>query len=325
MLSRFVKKKNFLKRLILKCLNVYAFQKENFEIINPNLSNHSKNYYQFNDKNFILSSGYIDITRKINSLDIYYRYSPHVALWNSSGSWKRVIPNIDKETLIKVCFSSLIDAILHFNKETNIDITLHLVADNSNDAFDNELKESLQVNNINHSFVYSAIPGNRGSFLQCCNDAKQAKDLIFFIEDDYLFEKNAIEEMLFSYSRISTLFSQDIFMCPSDFPFYYDKNYSTSVIIGKNHRWRFVPETLCTFMFSKKLYDEFNSEISLMGKTETNPFEAPLTKIYKGTPCFAPIYSLSHHISRSVPAISEDWLSLWKTHLKKTDQCHLPV
>ena len=62
-----------------------------------------------------------------------------------------------------------------------------------------------------------------------------------------------------------------------------------------------------------------------MGTTETDPFEAPMIEIYKEIPCLAPIYSLAHHVSRTVPAISEDWLSLWKTHFKKTDQCHLPV
>ena len=40
--------------------------------------------------------------------------------------------------------------------------------------------------------------------------AENAEDLIFFIEDDYLFEPNCIEEMIFTYSRLSTLFKNDL-------------------------------------------------------------------------------------------------------------------
>ena len=50
MLKRILRKQNFIKRLILKGLNLYAFDKENFEIVNPKLSNHANNYYKFNEK-----------------------------------------------------------------------------------------------------------------------------------------------------------------------------------------------------------------------------------------------------------------------------------
>ena len=60
------------------------------------------------------------------------------------------------------------------------------------------------------------------SYLECCDKAINADDLIFFIEDDYLFENNCIDEMIFTYSRLSTILDKEIIMCPSDYPFYYD-------------------------------------------------------------------------------------------------------
>ena len=94
----------------------------------------------------------------------------------------------------------------------------------------------------------SKLSGNRGSFLECCNIAKTCDDLIFFVEDDYLFEENAIEEIVISYSKISSVLKKEIFLCPTDFPFYYDTLYKTSIILGHNTRWRFVGETLLTFL-----------------------------------------------------------------------------
>ena len=75
----------------------------------------------------------------------------------------------------------------------------------------------------------------------------KSDDLIFFVEDDYLFEKRCIDEMIFSYSRLSTILKKDIIMCPSDYPFYYDSSYNTSIYLGMNYKWRDVKETLLTF------------------------------------------------------------------------------
>ena len=47
-------------------------------------------------------------------------------------------------------------------------------------------------------FYNSKLSGNRGSYLECCDQAEKADDLIFFIEDDYLFEPLCLEEMIIS-------------------------------------------------------------------------------------------------------------------------------
>ena len=114
MFKRKLLKQSKFRRLLLKLLNVYAIDKETFNLVNPMTDNKGSNFFKFNDKSYILSSGYLDLKRKINSLDIYYRYSPNVDLWNTKGSWKRIIPNIDKQTLIKVSLLSLKESVLFF-------------------------------------------------------------------------------------------------------------------------------------------------------------------------------------------------------------------
>jgi len=317
MFARNYKKQNIFKRTLLKLLKLYAFDKETLNIVNPNYKNQSKNYYKFNKKTYILSKGYLDLERKINKLDIYFRFAPSNQLWNSTNRWKRIIPNINKETLIKVCLLSLKNSIHKFLEKNFLEIKIHLIADNSNEKFNNEILSLLKSENFKSILHNSKISGNRGSYVECCDQAEKAEDLIFFIEDDYLFEINSIDELIFTYSRLSTLFKKDIFICPSDYPFYYDSAYNTSLFVGKNYRWRYVKETLLTFLFSKKLLNQHKKEIRLVGEKINEPFEKPLHKVYNDTPCLAPVSSLSYHISRSVPAINEDWLKVWDHNYQK--------
>ena len=311
MFPRKVNKQNKLKRLILKILNVYAYDRETLKNINPDNNNNQKNHIEFNDKSLNFSLGYLNLTRKINKLDIYFWYSPNNNLWNSTKRWKRIIPNIDKKTLILVSILSLKNSLIEFLKINNLDVTLHLIADNSNDDFDNRIYKIItdkRIKIINHK---SKIKGNRGSYLECCDNAESAEDLIFFVEDDYLFEINCIDEIINTYSKISSLLNKDIIICPSDYPFYYDALYNTSLFVGKNYKWRNVGETLLTFLISKKIFKKYRNNIRNVGEEINEPFEKPLHDIYKKEICISPINSLCYHISRSVPSTTENWTETW--------------
>jgi hypothetical protein len=104
-------------------------------------------------------------------------------------------------------------------------------------------------------------------------------------------------------------------MCPSDYPFFYDSLYETSLILGNDNRWRFIGETLLTFLVSRKIFNLHLKKIRSIGELNNEPFEKPLHDIYKEAPCFSPVGSLAHHISRSVPSLTENWLELWKKNL----------
>ena len=126
MFPRKYKKQNSIIKFILKLFNLYAYEKETLNMVNPNYKNVGKNFIKFNDKSFNLSKGFLELNRKIKKLDIFYRYSPNNNLWNSSKGWKRIIPNIDKRTLIYVSLTSLKESILFFLQENNLEINLNL-------------------------------------------------------------------------------------------------------------------------------------------------------------------------------------------------------
>ena len=317
MFSRKYKKQSKLKRLLLKILNIYGIDRETFNLVHPNYKNNSKNIFKLNDRSIILSNGYLDLKRKINKIDIFFRYAPNNQLWNSTDRWKRIIPNINKQDLILTCLKSLKVSIANFLNNNDIIFEINCISDLSDKDFDKKIKEILEFRNINVKFIESKVKGNRGTYLECCDQAEHSEDLIFFVEDDYLFEPNCIEEMVYSYSRLSTIFKEDLFLCPSDYPFYYDSNYETSLFIGYEHRWRIVYETLLTFLFSKKILNKFRKQIRQVGDQVNTPFEKPLHNVYKNVPCLSPVGSLSYHISRGIPAVTEKWMKVWQTNATK--------
>ncbi len=317
MFPRKYKKLNSFKRLMLKLLNVYALDRETLNLVNPNYKNVGKNLFKVNNESIILSNGHLKFKRKIKSLDIFFRYAPDNLMWNSTNRWKRIIPDISKKDLILTSLNSLKKSVLKFLSNNQVTISINLISDSSGKNFDDEIIKLLYNDSIKINLVKSKISGNRGSYLECCDQAENSEDLIFFIEDDYIFEKDCIEEMIITYSRLSTIFNNDIFLCPSDYPFFYDSEYKTSLFIGKNYKWRTVGETLLTFMMSKKLLKKHKKNIRLVGEKENIPFEKPLHDIYKETPCLSPVNSLSYHISRDHPATTEDWYKLWKNNYIK--------
>ena len=120
-------------------------------------------------------------------------------------------------------------------------------------------------------------------------------DLIYFVEDDYLHSVNSIVEMIYSYEKFYSLFSQDVILLPSDYPYLYTKDENTKVYLGEKNHWRLVSESLVTFMTSKTLIDKHFLELEKMGKEWTDPWELPLHNIYKFYPCLSPIPSLAIH------------------------------
>ena len=143
----------------------------------------------------------------------------------------------------------------------------------------------------------------------------QCKDLVYFVEDDYLHKNESITEMIYTYERITSQIKNELILCPIDYPYLYTKINSTNIFLGSDKHWRVVDETLCTFLTSavivKKYWDTFVS----MCQFEHYPFEQPLHDIYKSEYCLSPIPSLAFHCTNinSIFGISPnlDWKKLW--------------
>ena len=145
---------------------------------------------------------------------------------------------------------------------------------------------------------------------ECCND------LVYFVEDDYIHQNEAISEMLFTYERISSQTKKELVICPTDYPFLYNKVEDTHIYLGNKRHWRTTEETLLTFMISKELIEKYWKSFENMCQFENSPFEKPLHKMYEHELCLSPIPSLTMHCTNinSVFGLSPnfDWKKIWE-------------
>jgi len=125
----------------------------------------------------------------------------------------------------------------------------------------------------------------------------------------------SIFEMISSYEKLSSELRRELFICPVDYPYLYKKLENSNILIGSQHHWRTVNESLLTFLTSKDLINKYWNELLLMAENEHSPFETPLHKIYEKELCLSPIPSLAMHCTNvnSIFGLSPNmnWKKLW--------------
>ena len=176
-------------------------------------------------------------------------------------------------------------------------------------------EHNLRINQQGKKVTSNQI-SNMSNINQSLNLGKNCDDLVYFVEDDYLHKKDAIEEMIFSYERISTQIGKELIMCPADYPYLYNKIENSKIILGNNCHWRSVEESLCTFLTSKKIIDKYFKKFVSACEFEHYPFEKPFHDIYQKELCISPMPAIAVHFTNinSIYGLSPliDYEELWE-------------
>ena len=262
-----------------------------------------------NEKSIVLPLGEVKVTKKVTSILIILRMNTNIDIWDQNRKRLFEFPKIE---YTKRSLNSLIKSINYFkNKYSGIKVKTIIVDDNSNSENIQKIKNIIKDNdfemlNLDYSKYQNKISkqknketfANLASLLQSFEIGKDnGKDLIYFIEDDYLHFEPMLEEMVASYERIASQINKDIFMCPTDYPYLYMDNVKTNVLIGNKRHWRTVDKTLCTFMTTKNLLDKYWDNFYKNCLNRHDPFEKYLNEIYSKEICISPIKSLSLHLT----------------------------
>ena len=304
-------KTNFFKKIFIKFCRLLGYEiidQSNFRSttldkdLNENLSIQGK-------KSITIPLGQIDIKNKINSLKIIVRTCTSELIMDQN---KRRIFDEEKNEYTFRALRSLIKSINKASfKFKNIKFDL-IVTDTSSPKEDlDKIQRILNQSNIEHKLKsidlgnfkdkiksgYSKAKfSNMANFYTSLKIAKkEIADIIYFVEDDYLHSEDAITEMIFAYEKLSTIFSKDIVLLPSDYPYLYSKDEATKIYLGEKYHWRLVSESLVTFMTSKKIIESNYEILEKMGIEWIDPWEKPLHNIYNSNPCLSPIPSLAVH------------------------------
>mgnify|MGYP001366979300 FL=1 len=298
-------KKLFIK--LCKLLGYEIIDQNNF--FSPTLNKElNENLSSINEKSIILPLGEVKITRTVKSLLIVFRTNTEIEIWDQNK--KRLFEKPKIEYSLR-SLNSLIRSINYCkSKYPNIEIKLLIVDDNSKnenlEKLKNLINEETEIVNLNREEFKNKIKpqtneetiGNLASLYKSFELGKErCEDLVFFVEDDYLHFEPMLEEMIASYERISSQLNKDIFMCPADYPYLYMDNVKTNILIGNKRHWRTIDKTLCTFLTSKSLLNQYWDNFKKTCEDRHDPFEKYLNEIYNQEICISPLKSLSLHLT----------------------------
>ena len=305
--------KKSIKKLFIKLSRKLGYEiidQNNF--VSPTLNKElNEDLSQFNQKSIVLPLGEVKITRQIKKLLIILRTNSNIEIWDQN---KKRIFEEKKIVYVEKSLKSLIKSI-KFSEEKlpTIDIKLIILDDNSTHKNLTKILKIFEEYKVNYEIRKHDITkyekvikeqktketfSNLSTLLTSFNLGKDSgEDLIFFVEDDYIHFENMITEVVKTYERISSQLGNDIFICPSDYPFLYMNNEKANIFIGNERHWRTINKSLCTFFTSKDLLNKYwnNFEKNCLDRHE--PFEKYLNEIYEKEICISPMKSLSVHMA----------------------------
>ena len=319
-----IKTNNFVKKIFVKVCRILGYElidQNNFEI--PTLEKNAlENISIAGKKSISIPLGQIDITRKVKSLNVYFRSCSKVNLWNQN---KERIFEADKDEYALRSLYSILKSINYSKKNFNkINIKLSIIDDNSSDEFIQNMKKLLSKFDIDNEIIslqknevtQDVKDSNFASIKKCYTLAKEnSEDLIYFVEDDYIHDEICILEMIATYERIATQLNKEILLCPTDFPYLYASCDPTYIFLGNKKHWRKTEQSLGTFLISKINLNIYWENLLQFASGKDDPAELALHKIYEKEPCFSPIPSLAIHCANinSIYGISPNinWQKIW--------------
>lgn len=226
----------------------------------------------------------------------------------------------DRQTLIRKCFYSLVEAI----RASSNTVTLTVLDDNSDERFLNFLRET--SNSISCNIISLKDKGFNNSALEQFKLASECSGLVYIVEDDYLHEENAIDHMVGAYLHFMKRYNTQTVIYPYDCSLRYkDGEESETTLYHDGMRyWRSVDKTANTMLthystieehwlvfkelaekYPKVLEDDTINQLYHSTKNPTAPIRA-----------FNPIPSIAYHVGYSTPvSISTthmSWMHLWE-------------
>ena len=332
------RKANFFKKIFVKICRVFGYEiidQSNFFVptqnkpLDENLSIQGK-------KSINLPLGEVKISRKVRTLTVIYRSCTNVGMLTQNK--KRLFENQKSEYTFRSLNSQISSLNLAKKSFPQIELEIIIVDYNSKKNDLDQMNKQLNKINIKNSIISLNIDEfedkikkinakkenvTENQFSNMCNIYKslliaknKCKDLVYFVEDDYIHQKEAIQEMLFTYERISSQITRELILCPSDYPYLYNKIVSTEIFLGSKKHWRKVDETLCTFLTSTQILVKYWDKFISMCEFEHYPFEEPLHDIYELEYCLSPIPSLALHCTNvnSIFGLSPNinWKEIWE-------------
>lgn len=173
---------------------------------------------------------------------------------NDTGAGRYI--KVPKPELVNVCVSSLVNSI---NKVDGHTLRLIVVDDHSTPESVSDIQNIIQHCKFPVEFINADVTGN-GPTMGIVYDLveKHAKDLWYHVEDDYLHEEDAIQDMLDTVSQFEQQTGRMIAINPHDDIWRYKHEiYESYILLAPYRHYRSVKHTTFTCLASRKIYDKY--------------------------------------------------------------------
>ena len=327
-----IKKNNFFKKNFIKIVKKLGYEiiDQNNLIVPTSNKKIDENLNILNNKSITLPLGEVNVTRKVENLLIVFRSFTNENKLLSQNK-KRIFEREKKEytlrSLVSIC-RNIKNLKNEFNK---FNVFLKIIDDNSNHSIINQLKDickkhsvSFEISNLDISKYKKRINfqnnkrmlAHNSHIIQSKEFALQSNfDLLYFVEDDYIHEDDALVEMIYTYQKIASQLKDELVLCSADYPYLYVEAENTRNFIGFKKHWRLINQSLCTYLISKQTLQKYWEYYEDMFLNNYDPYEKPLHELYKKINCFSPMPSLSLHLTNinSIYGLSplKDWVKIW--------------
>ena len=237
--------------------------------------------------------------------------------------YKRFV-NQPKSEITRRCTRSLVES-MNYAKELFLDSEFELVVydDHSDESTVNEIKNNLNIATFKTQFISLDTYGIMPSILKCYEHGRDyGKDGVYFAQDDYLYDKKAIHDMIMTSMDTSNKLGNFTCIYPFDDPYRYipeNTVVQSHVIRCRGRHWRTQNASASCFMTHHKViidnWDLFEAmgKHELHSKMEDNTINQLWQK--RGYYLFVPIPSLALHMQYDTEMDDQiDWASWWKKY-----------
>ena len=255
------------------------------------------------------------LPRPIEAFDIYFRSCARVEI---HGQDRARINRAPKSEVLKRSLTSLVKSINYaVNLGLTVPLTLQVIDDHSSEEVIEAVKLIIgqcQCPVRIHSLEQMDLSFSLRRSYELARS--EAKDVIYFIEDDYLHDRLSILATVESYGRLASTVNSDVILFPADYPALYRRIYPTQIILGSDRHWRRIGAMTGTQVIPQSLlranwdtYVKFATYGTDPAITEDNTINRILDRV----PGFSPLPALAVHFQQlDTMSPYVDWERWWE-------------
>ena len=220
------------------------------------------------------------------------------------------IVDCTKFELAQRCLRSLLLSL----QRAKADTRLWIVDDHSEEEHAATFLKEAKEAGIACTLVNIEGSGNQASLQASLLVAQnEARELIYFVEDDYLHEPSAVDEMIKVWQQQGCT----VVVHPTDYKDRYPTFarqstdvYPSTIFVSEKRHWRTVLHTTGTIMLSKAILEQCGPNFAAFASSCNE--EGTLNEIYKVHTCVSPMPTLAWHLQdETTVAPIADWHPAW--------------